>query len=228
MGELDPALKAALAGRRVLFFGAVELALPDRTVRLLDGAGEVPISGERFSGRDPDWGVLDTVRGLEESLADTAGTVTISTIPASTMTLAAMLDPALQGSPVRIMVGAINPASGLPIGECYVPFQGEFDIANVRWLMNDRRVDIRCNGIGERLFAIEEGRRLSSAFQGATWPGELGLAFVTGVDTDVPWGQTLKTEAVAIRSNLGVNSGFAGSGGMSWGTAWRSGQVQAL
>lgn len=212
MSELDPALLAALQAPRLILFGAVEIVLPDRTVRLLDGAAETRIAGETYTGRDPEWGVLDTIKGLADSNGDTAPAPTLGMIPANDLALSAMLDPALQGCPVTIMIGVLNPASGLPIGQCYAPFIGEIDVATVKWGMNDRRIDFRCVGIGDRLFATEEGRRLSDAFHQQVWPGELGLAFVTDVESKVDWGQASKSSPEAIRSNVGVGLGFGGGG----------------
>ena len=48
----------------------------------------------------------------------------------------------------------------------------------------------------------EEGRRLSDAFHQLVWPGEMGLAFVTDVETTVPWGQALDTTVIETRTNL--------------------------
>jgi hypothetical protein len=133
VAELDPTLAAALAQSRFVLFGAVEIALPGYTLRLLDGAGEVPIDGNVFVGRDPDWGVLDTIKGLSDSAGDSAAAPTIGLLPSGDLALAAMLDPALQGSPVRILVGVVDAASGLPAGAPYELFAGELDVATVRY-----------------------------------------------------------------------------------------------
>lgn len=225
MSELDPALFAALQAPRLILFGAVEIVMPARTVRLLDGSAETVIAGESYIGRDPEWGVLDTIKGLNDSNGDNAPAPTIGMIPADDLALAAMLDPALQGSPVTIMVGVLSPATGLPIGECYAPFTGELDVATVKWGLNDRRVDFRCAGIGDRLFATEEGRRLSDAFHQEVWPGELGLAFVTDVESKIDWGQASKSSAEAIRTNLpgpglGLGGGSFGGGSLFSGRSF--------
>ena len=78
---------------------------------------------------------------------------------------------------------------------------GELDVPTVTWDANDRRLEFKATSIAERLFATEEGKRLSDAFHQKVWPGELGLAFVTDVETYVPWGQKLDTSAVETRTN---------------------------
>lgn len=202
MGQLDPTLAAALAQDRVLLFGGVEIGFPGGTMYLLDGSAEVMIGSNKFVGRDPVWGVLDTIKGLADTTEDQAPVLTIGIIPASTLSLAAMLDPSSQGSPVIVSVGVVNPATGLAVGQPYVIFVGELDVPTVRWAANDRRLEFRVTGIGERLFNLEEGRRLSDAFHQMVWPGELGLAFVTGIEDWVAWGQQLRISAPETRTNL--------------------------
>lgn len=205
MAELSPALAAALRGERPLLFGAVEIALPDYTIRLLDGAGEVMIgagaAARKFSGRDPVYGVLDSIKGLSSAIGDQAPTVTLGLIPSATAALARLLDPAVQGSAVTIMVGVLDIGTGRPVADPYVVFSGELDVPTVKWGANDRRLEYRATSIAERLFQVEEGKRLSDTFHQHIWPGELGLAFVTGVEANVPWGQKVDNSAVTIRTN---------------------------
>jgi hypothetical protein len=206
MSELSPALATALAGDRPLVFGAVRLSLPGGVVRLLDGAGVLTIGGETYTGRDAQWGVLDTIKGLGDSTADSAPLVSLGLIPSTTLALSTMLDPAMQGSSVLIMIGVANPATGAVI-DTYTLFSGQLDVPTVTWGANDRRVEFKCSSIAERLFAVEEGRRLSDAFHQSVWPGELGLAFVTGVENNVPWGQQLNTSADQNRTDQGGQYG---------------------
>jgi len=202
MAELAPATAAALDETRALIFGAVSIALPGGTVRLLDGAAEVFIGGHKYAGRDGDWGVLDSISGLAEAVDDNSPVVTLSMIPSGDLALSTMLDPANQGSEVQIMIGVLNMATGALIGEPYVLFHGEMDVPTVQFRANDRRVSLRVSSWAERLFALEEGRRLSAPFHKSIWAGELGLDFVTGVEVPVPWGQEANTSSVQVRSNL--------------------------
>jgi hypothetical protein len=202
MSELSPQLAAALRGERPLLFGAVEINLPNGyDLLLLDGAAQLMINGRKFVSRDPVYGVLDTIKGLADTLGNSAPAVTLGLIPAATASLAKLMDPAVQGSPVTISMGCIDMWTGLVVPDPYVLFVGELDVPTVNWDMNDRRLDYVATSIAERLFATEEGLRLSDAFHQHVWPGELGLAFVTAVETYVPWGQKLDTSAIETRTN---------------------------
>ena len=202
MSELTPALASALAGRRVLMFGAVEIQLPSYDLCLLDGSGQVVIGSKTFVGRDPVYGVLDTIKGLTDMIGDKAPTVTLGLIPASDTALATLVSAAVQGSIVTIRIGAIDMATGLVVPDPYLVFTGELDVPTIKWAANDRRLEYRVTSVAERLFSIEEGRRLSSAFHKKVWPGELGLDFATDVETTVAWGQAVKNPGVQTRTNL--------------------------
>ena len=180
----------------------VEINLPSYDLLLLDGAAQIMIGGRKFVGRDDTYGVLDTIKGLADSFGDKAPAISLGLIPPGTASLAALLDPSVQGSPCTISVGCVDMQTGIVVPDPYVLFVGELDVATVKWTSNDRRLEYKVTSIGERLFATEEGRRLSDAFHQKVWPGELGLAFVTDVETIVPWGQKLDTSAIETRTNL--------------------------
>ena len=48
----------------------------------------------------------------------------------------------------------------------------------------------------ERFFDDDEGARLADGFHRSVWPGEEGLAFVTGVEKTVYWGMDAPPSAV--------------------------------
>lgn len=200
--SLDTALAAALTAPRVLMFGAVEIALPGYDLCLLDGAGSVPIGGKTFVGRDATYGVLDSIKGLSDQTADQAPEVTLGLIPATSTALATLLDPAVQGSTVTISIGVLDQATGLPIGTPYIAFIGQLDVPTITWDKNDRRLEYRITSFAERLFTVEEGRRLSSAFHQSVWPGELGLDHCTDVEQLIAWGQNVDNTVIYTRSNL--------------------------
>lgn len=201
MSELPPALAAALRGERPLLFGCVEINLPGYDLLLLDGSGQLMVGNRLFVGRGPIWGVLDTIKGLADTLEDQAPSISLGLIPSTDVALAQLIDPALQGSAVTIAMGCVDMWTGTAVSAPYVLFVGELDVPNVTWDANDRRLEFKVTSIAERLFATEEGKRLSDAFHQKVWPGELGLAFVTDVETYVPWGQKLDTSAIETRTN---------------------------
>lgn len=202
MAELPTAMAAALADPRVLYFGAVQITLPDYTIRLLDGAAVLTINGQIFRGRDPIYGVLDTIDGLEDNIGDDATSLKLGLIPPSSAALAALVDPAVQGSEVLIMVGVVDFSTGQPVATPYSAFRGELDVPTVDWDSNDRRLEYTVVSVAERLFQVEEGRRLSSAFHQKVWPGEKGLDYCTDVEIILPWGQKADNTVVFTRSNL--------------------------
>jgi hypothetical protein len=202
MSQLSPAMAAALAESRVLLFGAVRIALPNYTIRLLDGSGALPIGNEIYQGRDATYGVLDTIEGIEESLGAEAPTLSIGLIPASDAALAALVDPSVQGAEVQVMVGVVNLSTGQPVGIPYQVFVGELDVPTITWGENDLRLEYRVISVAERFFQIEEGRRLSSAFHQSVWPGEKGLDYCTDVEITLPWGQAVDNSVIYTRSNM--------------------------
>jgi hypothetical protein len=202
MSELSPPLAAALRGDRPLLFGAVEINLPGYDLLLLDGSGELLIGGRKFVGRDPIYGVLDSIKGLADSIGDQAPTLTLGLIPPSSGALSTLLSPDVQGSQVTVSIGCVDIATGQVVPAPYVLFSGELDVPTLHWGTRDRRLDYKVISVADRLFNVEEGRRLSDAFHQSIWPGELGLAFVTDVETTVPWGQALDTSAIETRTNL--------------------------
>ncbi|WCT78872.1 hypothetical protein [Novosphingobium humi] len=202
MTQLSPAMAAALAGERVLLFGAVRIDLPGHPIRLLDGAGALTIGGELYQGRDDVYGVLDTIEGLEEAIGNDAPTLTIGLIPASDLALDALVDPAVQGCEVQVMIGVVNLASGQPVALPYQVFVGELDVPTIAWGENDLRLEYRVVSVAERFFQIEEGRRLSSAFHQSVWPGEKGLDHCTDVEVILAWGQSVDNSVVYTRSNV--------------------------
>lgn len=201
MAELSPALAAALAGERPLMVGFVEINLPGYDLCLLDGAGAVPAGAKTFVGRDPVYGVLDSVKGLSDSMGDSAPALTLGLIPAGDAALSGLVDPAVQGSVVTTSIAVVDPATGQFVGT-YDAFVWELDVPTIKWGMRDRRLEYRCGSVADRLFQVEEGHRLSDAFHRSIWPGEEGLSLVTDVETYVPWGQKLDLTAVETRTDL--------------------------
>lgn len=202
MGQLTPQLAAALRGERPLLFGSVEINLPGHDLLLLDGSGELMVGTRKFVGRDPVYGVLDTIKGLGDKIDGKAPLVTLGLIPASDVALSALVDPDVQGSSVTISMGCIDVATGRVVPSPRVLFVGELDVPTISWGRNDRRLEYRVVSVAERLFQVEEALRLSDAFHQWVWPGELGLQFVTGIETYVPWGQKLDLTGTEVRSNL--------------------------
>lgn len=188
MSALTPAMQAALAdGQRPFIAGLIRIDLPGYTLRLADG-GHVVWGGESYVGRDARFGTIASVGGFEDGIGDQAPSLTLELYPATTVAAADLSAPAMQGSRVRMWLAVIDPATGAPVPDPYQVFSGEVDQTVLIAGRGDRRVRFEIASGFERFFEAEEGARLSDAFHQSIWPGETGLANVTGVQKRVYWG----------------------------------------
>lgn len=202
MGQLHPLLASALRGERPLLFGSVEINLPGYDLLLLDGAGELMVGNRKFVGLDETYGALDSIKGLTDSIGDSAPAISLGLIPAGNASLAALLDPLVQGATVTIAIGCIDIMTGRAVSAPYVLFTGELDVPTVKWGLRDRRLDYRVVSAAERLFQVEEATRMTDAFHQSVWPGELGMSLVSYVEEYVPFGQKLDLTAIETRTNV--------------------------
>jgi hypothetical protein len=184
---MDPALDAALAAREAIIFGAVELLLPDRTVRLLDGAGRVVFDAKEFLGHDDEFGVLSAIDDLEDGDDSQAPGLSISLLPASDTAAAKLSSVALQGSTVLVWLGAIDRVTGQPIGEPLLIRNCLLDVPKLTGVTT-RLLEYDCTSIFDDFFLSDDGATLSDGFHQYLWPGELGCSFVSYVTQQIYWG----------------------------------------
>jgi len=192
MSQMSPAMEAALGGDRATIFGAIRMDLPGRTVRLLVGSGFVRFSVdgtvETFTGSDDVVGVFSAIDTLTDGMGDEAPALSLTFIPAKDAAAAQLASVAMQGSPVRLWLGAIDPMSGLVIGDPLLLFNGLLDVASLKVSSTGRTVDYEITSIFEDFFLSDDGARLSDTFHQYLWPDELGCAFVTYVAQQIYWG----------------------------------------
>src|SRR3546814_4177065 len=112
-------------------FGAVEIVLPDYNLRLLDGASELTINGNLYKGEDATFGTLAAISTLSEEIGEEAPEISIELYPPNASAMATLCNPNMQGSQVSIFVGAVDPTSGLIIGQPEVKFLGEIDVPSL-------------------------------------------------------------------------------------------------
>lgn len=210
MSELSPAMQAALAdGQRPYIAGLMQIDLPDYTLRLADG-GVVSWNGQAFVGRDDRFGAIAAIGGFEDGVGDSAPIMSIELFPPSTVAATDLSRPEMQGARVRLWLAVIDPAAGTPLPDPYQVFIGDVDQTTIVATRADRRLRIECVSGFERFFEAEEGARLSDAFHKSIWPGESGLANVTGVQKRVYWGAEAPPPRTA---GYGGSWGFGGGGG---------------
>ncbi len=188
MAELTLAMQTALAAPVVRIFGAVEINLPGYDLRLIDGPAAFKAAPwNAFRGRDPVYGTLTAIDSLTDGIGDEAPKVSITLTPASGVAAGQLSAASLQGSPTRMWLGVVDVATGMVVPDPYLLFDGVLDVPTLNW-GRTRTVDYEIASVFERFFDLEEGIRLSDSWHQSVWPGELGLAFVTGVAETVPWG----------------------------------------
>lgn len=184
----DPVLQSALEGDAPWLFGAVEILFPDYALRLLDGSGELTIEGNLYVGQDPVFGTLDTIGTHEESIGQEAPEIEIGLLPPDDSAAATLASGLMQGSQVRIMMGAFDPVSGSVIGTPEQLFLGEIDVPTMENSQGNRTVSYTVVSVFERLFEVNEGERASDGWHQSIWPGEKGFEHVTGTVSNLYWG----------------------------------------
>ena len=146
--------------------------------------------GKTFTGSDPTYGSLFAVENLTDGGGDDAPAIQLTLAPASNAAATTLAEASMQGSPVSIWLGVIDPASGLVIGEPLLIFLGELDVPTLKAGPNSRLLDLEITSAFESFFFNDDGARLSDTFHEYLWPGETGLSQVTGILQQIYWGQS--------------------------------------
>jgi hypothetical protein len=209
--SLTTALDTALSQDRVPIFGAVSIALPGYTLRLLDGSGALTFAGGTFVGDDSTYGVLAAVSEITDGASDEAPAVSITILPPNDTAAATLAAPAMQGALVQIYAGSWNLDTGAVIADPTLLFIGEVDVPTLSSGEGGRTLEYDVTSISERLFAGDEGLRLSDGFHRSVWSGELGLANVSGVEQTIYWGTQPPPGTVQPGSSI-TGGGFGLSG----------------
>ena len=210
MTGLTPALDAALSADKPIIFGAVEINLPGYDIRLLDGSGIVAFGGHAYTGLDPTYGVLAAIDSLSDGVGDEAPGLNITLQPATDAAVADLASPEMQGSRVRLWLGAIDRPTGAAITSPFLLFDGQLDVPTLKVGLRTRDLEYECVSSFEQFFFNEEGTRLSDSFHESIWPGELGFTNMTGITRTIYWG---------VAAPAGTIS-YAGSGVAYGGTGY--------
>jgi hypothetical protein len=189
MSELTPQMQAALGQVRARVFGAVQVDLPNYTLRLIDGAGafaNAPWSS--FVARDDTFGVLHSVDAISDGTGDQAPAVRLTLLPGTSAAAASLASAEMQGSRVRFWLGVVDAATGIVVPDPYLLFDGELDVPTLKWGQNSRSLEWTVVSVFAKFFDLEEGARLADSYHQSIWPGETGFIGVTGVDEQIYWG----------------------------------------
>ena len=188
MSTFSAANDAALAQPVVMMFGALSIALPGRTIYLLEGAGQVPFGGNTYLGDDPVFGSIMSMETLTDGTGDEAPAVRMTFAPKDDAAATTLAQPQMQGAAVSLWLGILNMTTGLPIDMPELQFSGSLDIVTLKGGTNSRTLDMEITSDDELFFFTDDGIRLSDTFHRHLWPGETGLADVTGILRQIYWG----------------------------------------
>jgi hypothetical protein len=115
-----------------------------------------------------------------------------------------LCQPENQGAPVRMWLAVVDPDTGIVVPSPELLFAGEVDVATLNQDRAELSVDIAVASVFERLFEPDEGARLADSFHQGIWPGELGLANMTGTPVAPLWGPGEKPPGItSVNQNPG-------------------------
>ncbi|MBB5697004.1 hypothetical protein [Sphingomonas yantingensis] len=207
--RLTPQMASALRAGTFPIAPLVEIKLPGYTLRHLVGAGEVAwfdgSTTRTFSGRDPRFGALVSTGDLRDGALDEAPDWDLTFAPPSEVAVEDLTLASAQGSEVSAFLGVVDRSTGMLIPEPLQLFAGELDVARLRIGKGSRTVEWRCVSALERFHDQERGARLSDAWHKLVWPGETGLANMSGIEKTSFWG--------VENPPSGVSYGGGGGGG---------------
>ncbi|WP_230770710.1 hypothetical protein [Sphingomonas sp. Leaf4] len=206
--RLTPAMSAELRAGVSPIAPLIEIAFPDHTLRHVVGSIEVMWGDRLFAGEDERFGVLDAAGTLMDGVGDDAPDWLLTFRPPSSAAVEDLTRANVQGSEVSGWLAVIDRATGLLIPEPIRVFSGSLDMARLKVGKDGRSVEWRCVSALEVFHDTERGMRLSDATHQMVWPGETGLANMTGIERTSYWG----VEKVPA----GVTYGTGGGGGSEY------------
>lgn len=202
----------SLSGDRITLVGLVKIELPERTIRLCDGAF-VYFGGEKYVSEDPVFGSIGAVDELEAAMGDAAEDARLVFRPREQSTPAELKNKAHQNSRARFWMGGLD-ADGKTVSSAEQLMDGLVDFTVLRYRDKARELEVSFIGRAEKLFLRQEGNTLNPRFHQSIWPGEKGLNNV-GAKLTIAWG---------VGSPRGVSS--FGGGSFGGGSAGGFGAVQ--
>lgn len=172
---MDAAAIAGRSGKAVWLTQLLRWTTADFTLRLTTG-GVVVWGSETFLQRDPTYGTIASLPTFEDGIDSQTTRANISVYPEDHTALAAMSDRKHQRSLIEVFDVAIDPDTGLLLGEPDELFRGEFDFSSFV-IGEGEELILECGTEEARLNEPNEDRRLSDAHHREVWPGELGLSY---------------------------------------------------
>ena len=196
--RLTPEASAALRSGRHPLAPLVEVELPGHTMRHLVGAGEVPWGEKLFTGADPIFGSLVAAGTLKDGVGDEAPDWDLTFVPPGDVAAATLASATAQGGRVSGWLAVVDRGTGQIIPDPLQLFAGELDVPRLRVGKGSLTVEWRCVSALEPFHDQEIGARLSDAWHRLVWPGEEGLANMTGIERTSYWGVEKPPSAVSV------------------------------
>ena len=170
--------------QQIALAGLCKIELPDETIRLCDG-GRITWGSEVFMARNQTYGTIGALDSVGEGRADELPPIRMTLLPPSSTAAAVLVQPAHQGSRVRLWIAEYEIASQSVVGDPDLRFDGELDISTLDNQLNLQLTIIPAAG---RLFELNIGNSLSPSFHKSVWPGETGQDNATGLGRPIAWG----------------------------------------
>ncbi|OWK29213.1 hypothetical protein [Sphingomonas dokdonensis] len=208
--RLTPEMSAALRAAKSPIVPFVQVDLPDYTMRHLVGSGEVPWNGGVFVGRDPKFGVLVSAGNLQDGVSDEAPEWLLTFAPPDEATAAELASSTAQGGQVNGWIAVVDRATGQVLPDPIHLFAGELDVPRLRVGKASRTVEWRCTSALEAFHDQEIGARLSDSHHLTVWPGETGLANMSGIEKTSYWGVEKPPSSVSFASGGATGAGYNG------------------
>lgn len=196
--RLTPQASTALRSGLHPLAPLVEVVLPNHTLRHLVGAGEVQWGDRVFTGSDAVFGSLVAAGSLKDGVGDEAPDWDLTFVPPSDVAAATLASATAQGGKVRGWLAVVDRTTGQIIPDPLQLFAGELDVPRIRVGKGTRSVEWRCASALEPFHDQEIGARLSDAWHRLVWPGEEGLANMTGIERTSYWGVEKPPSAVSV------------------------------
>lgn len=189
--------------QRIGLTGLLKIELPARDVLLCDGGFKI-WGGDTYLSRDPLFGVIASVEGLEDGVGDEVPALEIELAPPTTAAVGGLSQPGYQKSRVRLWTAEFDPTTDVILGSPQLEFDGQIDQTTLRVGRSERILAMTIVSTAERVFERNIGNSLSPSFHKRIWPGELGHDNATGLKVPTAWG----VESPPRATGSGSGGGF--------------------
>lgn len=205
--RLTPQMVTALRTGAHPIAPLIRADLPGYTMLHLVGSAEVMWGTDKYVGRDPRFGVLVSAGNLKDGVGDEAPDWELTFAPPDESAAADLSSAAMQGSPVTGWLAVTDRTTGQLLPNPLPVFAGTLDFARLKVGRGTRNVVWTCVSVLDVFHDNDEGSRLSDAWHKAVWPGETGLANMTGIERTSYWGVEKPPPNVSYTVNSPVYGG---------------------